>query len=112
MCMITSTIQTTISAIISREKSRGSRPRGMKRSPSVGRPGMRWRDEGGRSVGMVCLHTDMSATCPLSGVKRTKSKQGVMSAYDPKRTLADSKRCSAAASAVTSREVGIVSLDL
>jgi hypothetical protein len=24
--------------------------------------------------------------CPLLGVKRTKSKQGVMSAYDPKRT--------------------------
>src|SRR6516225_10735630 len=30
--------------------------------------------------------TGMSAICPLSGVKRTKSKQGVMSAYDPKRT--------------------------
>src|SRR5215831_16215635 len=53
MCRIINTIQTTISAIISREKSRGSRPRGVKRSPpSVGRPGMRWRDEGGRSVGM------------------------------------------------------------
>jgi len=26
--------------------------------------------------------------CPLSGVKRTKSKQGAMSAFDPKRTKA------------------------
>ena len=42
MCRITNTIQTTMSAIISREKSRGSSPRGVKRSPpSVGRPGMR-----------------------------------------------------------------------
>jgi len=30
----------------------------------------------------------MSAVCPLSGVKRTKSKQRAMSAFDPKRTRA------------------------
>src|SRR5262245_10683930 len=28
----------------------------------------------------------MSAVCPLSGAKRTKSKQDALSAYDPKRT--------------------------
>jgi hypothetical protein len=31
-------------------------------------------------------HPEMSALCPLSGVKRTKSKQGAMSACDPKLT--------------------------
>jgi hypothetical protein len=40
MCRITNTIQTTMSAIISREKRRGSSPQGVKRSPpSVGRAG-------------------------------------------------------------------------
>jgi hypothetical protein len=39
--------------------------------------------------------------CPLLGVKRTKSKQGVMSAYDPKRTKTGLKSRSAAGSAPT-----------
>jgi hypothetical protein len=33
--------------------------------------------------------------CPLLGVKRTKSKQGVMSAHDPKRTWAGQFCCDA-----------------
>ena len=36
-----------------------------------------------------------SGQCPLSGVKRTKSKQGVMSAYDPKRTTSGRFCCDA-----------------
>jgi hypothetical protein len=36
--------------------------------------------------------------CPLSGVKRTKSKQGALSAYDPKRTKPELKSRSAAVS--------------
>jgi hypothetical protein len=32
-------------------------------------------------------HQDRAAECPLLGVKRTLRFQGVMSAFDPKRTL-------------------------
>ena len=42
-------------------------------------------------------HTDMSALCPLSGVKRTWLGERVMSASDPKRTKAGLKSRSAAA---------------
>jgi hypothetical protein len=31
-------------------------------------------------------HANGAARCPLSGVKRTKSKQGALSASDPKQT--------------------------
>src|SRR5262249_3163454 len=40
-------------------------------------------------------HPEMSAICPLLGVKRTKSKRGAMSAFDPKRTLSGRFCCDA-----------------
>src|SRR5215471_6072065 len=41
-------------------------------------------------------HVEPSSRCPLSGVKRTLSSDGVMSAYDPKRTWRGLKSRSAA----------------
>src|SRR5215467_945003 len=47
-------------------------------------------------------HTEMSAVCPLSGVKRTEPKRDAMSAVDPKRTLRGLKSRSAAVGSVVS----------
>src|SRR5262245_54530147 len=47
-------------------------------------------------------HTEMSAVCPLSGVKRTEPKRDAMSAVDPKRTLRGLKTRSAAVGSVVS----------
>jgi len=44
-------------------------------------------------------HTSRVAQCPPSGVKRTKSKQGAKSAYDPKRTWVSSNSRSSLPSA-------------
>jgi hypothetical protein len=36
----------------------------------------------GSTVAPTVIRSEISSQCPLSGVKRTKSKQGAMSAYD------------------------------